>query len=318
MRIYFAPMEGVTDAIFRRAHHDLFTGVHTYYIPFVSPTQNMFFTPRDLSHIAPEHNQGIPTVPQVMAKNTEYFLWAAGQLRDMGYSEVNLNLGCPSGTVTAKNKGSGLLRQMDLLRPFLDGIYAGSPLPISIKTRIGFDSPDEWPALLQLFSEYPVHELIIHPRTRTQFYKGTPHKEAFGPAFEKMRCPLVYNGDLVTHQDCADLLSEYPDTAALMLGRGLIANPALAREMNGGAGLTLSEIIAFHDRLWQEYLTRYHASFAISRMRNVMLHLSCCFESPEKAFKAIRKSTTAPAYLDAVHRLFENHRLLDHPRYFPL
>lgn len=318
MRICFAPMEGVTDAIFRRAHHDLFTGVHKYYIPFVSPTQNMFFTPRDLSHIAPENNQGIPAIPQIMAKNAEYFLWAAGILRDMGYSEVNLNLGCPSGTVTAKNKGSGLLRQLDILRPFLDEIYKKTPIPISIKTRIGFESPEEWPALLQMFSEYPVYELIIHPRTRTQFYKGTPYREAYAPAFEKMRCPLIYNGDLTTEEDCRALMAEYPNTSALMLGRGLVANPALARQMDGGPKLALSEIVAFHDRLWREYLERYHASFAIGRMRNVMLHLTCCFESPEKAFKAIRKSTTAPAYLDAVRRLFENHALLEHPHYFPL
>ena len=318
MRICFAPMEGVTDAIFRRAHHDLFTGIDKYYIPFVSPTQNMFFTPRDLSHIAPEQNQGIPSVPQIMAKNAEYFLWAVGVLRDMGYNEVNLNLGCPSGTVTAKNKGSGLLRQPDILRPFLDEIYAKTTLPISIKTRIGFESPEEWPAILEMFSQYPVHELTIHPRTRVQFYKGTPYREAYAPAFEKMNCPLIYNGDLVTANDCNALMREYPNTSALMLGRGLVANPALARQLAGGSPLTLDEIIAFHDRLWSQYLDRYHASFAIGRMRNVMLHLTCCFEFPEKAFKAIRKSTTAPAYLDAVHRLFENHALIENPHYFPL
>ena len=179
MTVYLAPLEGVTDAVFRRVHRDCFSGVAKYFIPFVSPTQNLAFTARDLSILAPENGFG---VPQLLCKDAAFFLWAAQALGDMGYGEVNLNLGCPSGTVTAKGKGSGLLADVPALERLLDGVFARSPLPVSIKTRIGYTRPDEFDRLLDVFARYPIHELIIHPRTRVEFYKGIPHREAFAKA----------------------------------------------------------------------------------------------------------------------------------------
>ena len=171
MTVYLAPLEGVTDAVFRWVHRDCFSGVAKYFIPFVSPTQNLAFTARDLSILAPENGFG---VPQLLCKDAA--------LGDMGYGEVNLNLGCPSGTVTAKGKGSGLLADVPALERLLDGVFARSPLPVSIKTRIGYTRPDEFDRLLDVFARYPIHELIIHPRTRVEFYKGIPHREAFAKA----------------------------------------------------------------------------------------------------------------------------------------
>ena len=124
--VYLAPLEGVTDAVFRQTHHACFGGVSKYFIPFVSPTQNLVFTSRDLSSVAPEHNIGVPAVPQLLAKDAALFNWAAGELAELGYSEVNLNLGCPSGTVTAKGKGSGLLADYPALERFLDGIFGNA------------------------------------------------------------------------------------------------------------------------------------------------------------------------------------------------
>ena len=217
--VYLAPLEGVTDAIFRQTHHACFGGVSKYFIPFVSPTQNLVFTSRDLSAVAPEHNIGVPAVPQLLAKDSALFNWAAGELAELGYSEVNLNLGCPSGTVTAKGKGSGLLADYPALERFLDGIFGNAPLPISIKTRIGYTSADEFERLLALFSRYPVHELIIHPRTRAEFYKGTPHRDVFTRAFSETTLPLCFNGDLFSAEDCRLLTAQCPQTHALMIGR---------------------------------------------------------------------------------------------------
>ena len=159
MTVYFAPLEGVTDAVFRRVHRDCFSGVAKYFIPFVSPTQNLAFTARDLSILAPENGFG---VPQLLCKDAALFLWAAQALSDMGYGEVNLNLGCPSGTVTAKGKGSGLLADVPALERLLDGVFARSPLPVSIKTRIGYTRPDEFDRLLDVFARYP-HPRAHHP-----------------------------------------------------------------------------------------------------------------------------------------------------------
>ena len=302
--IRFAPMEGLTDTIYRRTHHQHFGGVGKYYIPFVSPTQHHVFTPKELRAIGPEHNAGIPTVPQILAKDAEHFLWAAGEMAAMGYEEVNLNIGCPSGTVTAKGKGAGMLRDLYALDALLHEVCGKASIAISVKTRIGFDSPDEWPEILDVLAEHPVKEIIIHPRTRQGFYKvGTLHADAFRLAAER-GLPLVYNGDLFTAADCAALQAEYP-YMPMMMGRGLICNPALAREACGGAPLNKAELRTFHDALWEAYRQARPLDQAHSRMRELMIYMSCCFADADKAAKNVRKSNPKN-YEEAVDRLFEH------------
>ena len=304
MDIRFAPMEGLTDTIYRCTHAKYFGGVRKYYVPFISPTQHHVFTPKELRAIGPEYNAGIPTVPQILAKEAEHFLWAAGELQQMGYDEVNLNIGCPSGTVTAKGKGAGMLRDLYALDALLNEIFAKTKIGVSVKTRIGFDSPDEWPEILEVLSEFPLKEIIVHPRTRTGFYKvGTLHPECFRMAAEK-GLPVVYNGDLFTAEDCRALQAAYPDMP-MMLGRGMVCNPALAREAGGGAALSIPEFRAFHDALYEAYRQDRTWEQAHSRMRELMIYMSCCFADAEKAAKAVRKSNIR-TYEEAVARLFDH------------
>jgi tRNA-dihydrouridine synthase len=174
-KYYLAPLEGITDMVFRRVHRRFYPGVTKYYTPFISPTQNHLFTPRQLRELNRENNENLPLVPQLLSKNALDFLWAAEELAAMGYEEVNLNLGCPSGTVTAKGKGAGFLAYPDVLDIFLRRIYADPPLKISIKTRIGLRSPEEFARLLAIYNQYPVYELTIHPRTCDEQYRGDVH-----------------------------------------------------------------------------------------------------------------------------------------------
>lgn len=316
MKVYFAPLEGMTDEVFRRAHHDCFGGVDKYFIPFVSPTQNLVLTNKEQRAVSPAENAGVPVVPQILAKDAGHFLWVAQELADLGHTEVNLNMGCPSGTVTAKGKGAGMLRDLDSLAAFLDEIFARSPLPVSLKTRIGFETPDEWPVILSLLSRYPVHELIIHPRTRSQFYKGEVWMDAYAQAVS-LPYPVVYNGDLFTVEDCKKLSTAYPRTSGLMLGRGLLANPALAQALAGGDAITRTSLCSFHDRVFRAYQDRYQENVVLGRMRELMNHMACCFEDPHKPLKAIRKAKTASAYLDAANLLFDL-PLCDDPHYLHL
>ena len=175
--VYFAPLEGVTDTVYRQVHHAHFTGPVKYFIPFISPTQNLVLTQRERRNVEPQANAGLNAVPQVLTKNADHFIWAANLLHDLGYEEVNLNAGCPSGTVTAKGKGAGLLQRPQELAWFLDEVFARTPVRVSVKTRIGFSSPDEFDALLDLYNRYPIRELIIHPRTREEYYKGAVHRD---------------------------------------------------------------------------------------------------------------------------------------------
>lgn len=311
--VYFAPMEGVTDAVYRRVHHRHFAGVAQYYIPFISPTQNLVLTPRERANVEPQHNQGLSVVPQVLTKNADHFIWAAQLLHDMGYEEVNLNTGCPSGTVTAKGKGAGMLLHVPELEWFLDEVFSRTPVRISVKTRIGYASPEEFARLLEVFARYPLSALIIHPRTREEFYKGQPHRSAYAEACACIKAPLVYNGNLFTPEACREIEASFPQTSALMLGRGMLANPALAQTYAGGAPLSKASLRAFHDDLMESYAGVYPKNVVLGRMREVAKNIACCFEGADKPLKAARKAGSIPSYEDAMARLFGDYALSANP-----
>jgi len=316
MHIDFAPLESMTDDIYRRIHCAHFPGADRYFIPFVTPTQHLSFTPKEKKALSPQNNQGLSAVPQVLTRDAALFLWAAREMGEMGYREVNLNLGCPAPTVTGKGRGSGMLRDPDALKKFLDDIFEKAPLPLSLKTRIGFDSLSEWPLLLDIFTAYPWKEVILHPRLRSEFYGGEAHRELLPEALSAFSMPLIYNGDLFSAREGQEMLQAHPALHGLMLGRGFIANPALAREMKGGAPLNIRELRAFHDELVQAYVDSYDPITALYRMKALMHYMACCFESPEKARKALHKAANLPAYLRAADQLFAL-PLCSSPSFYP-
>ena len=312
MQIYFAPLEGLTDAIYRRVHHATFGGIDKYFMPFISPSSSLSFTSRQQADMAPSENAGVPAVPQILCKDAGLFLEMAKLLRDAGYAEVNLNLGCPSGTVTAKGKGAGMLKDPDALACFLDEIFAQSPLPVSLKTRCGYDSPDEWPGLLNLFLRYPVHEWILHPRTCREFYGGAPHREFFLEAAVKAPFPVVYNGDLFRASECLEM-----KRFSLMLGRGLAVNPALAQDVRGGDGLTVDSLGLFHDRLYREYLKWWPEHAVVGRMHGVMYYLMQALNCPAPLRRALKKSSDADHYSEAARRVFAESTLAQDIHFTP-
>jgi len=316
MSIYYAPLEGFTDAVYRRSHNACFGGVEKYYIPFISPTQNYCFTPKEKAAVLPENNKGVPTVPQVLSNDADQFLWAAYALHDMGYNEINLNTGCPSGTVTAKYKGSGMLRDMDSLRRFLDEAFAKAPCPLSVKTRIGFTSYEEWDAIMELYAQYPIYELTIHPRTRVMQYGGTPIYEAFEEAVRRLKVPLVYNGDLFTAEECASFAEKHPGIP-MMLGRGLLTNPALARQVAGGKPFAVDELRTFHNMLMEGYTAIHPWNVAQRRLCDAVKYLSLCFADSFRCYKNLRKAATQDAYLVLLEKLFTEHELLPDPKFLP-
>jgi len=306
MQYYFAPLEGLTDSIYRNLHHKYFPGVDRYYTPFFSPTIHRVLTQRESRELPPADTLDACVIPQVLCKVAEDFVWMAHQCADLGYTQVNLNLGCPSGTVTAKGKGSGMLRDPESLDAFLEGIFRDAPLPISVKTRIGFSDPAEWQRLLEIYNQYPICELIIHPRTRKQLYGGAVHGFAVEEALTQTSAPIVYNGDLFTPEDCLRVFDNYTGLCAIMLGRGLIANPALARQIKGGEGITVNSLKDFHSRLYDAYSMLWPKNFLVGHMHETMEYMACCFEDTHKARKALRKATTREAYLEAANLLFES------------
>ena len=290
LRYASAPLEGVTTFVFRNTHHALFGGADRYFLPFFSPAAEHLLTKKELRDLDPAHNTAPNLVPQVMTRKAEDFLWAAETLADLGYQEVNLNLGCPSGTVTAKGKGSGFLARPAELEEFLDTVFARCPLPVSLKTRLGFRDPEEFPALLDLFNRYPIAELTIHPRIREEFYRGEVHRDVFAYAMEHSQNPLCYNGDLVTAADCGALLQEFPTLSSVMIGRGLAADPALLRKVQGGAAASREELRTFTTTLYEGYCSAYgQEGPAAQRMKELWFYLIHLFDGGEKQSKAMRR-----------------------------
>lgn len=318
MTICFAPMEGLTDAVFRRVHHACFPGVDAYYMPFLSLTQHLTPSRGERQELLRENCPGVPCVPQLLTRDEQHFLWGAQLLADMGYDEVNLNAGCPSATVIAKGKGSGILRDVKELDYFLEDVCAHSPLPVSVKTRIGFDTPDEWAALLAVYAQYPLKRLIIHPRTcRERYAPGTIHRDCWQAACETYPGELIYNGDVFTAAQARDVSAASGRSVGLMLGRGLVAQPALAREIGGGAPLTLGEVRRFHDELAEALRAQYDERIAFMKLRVTMKHIACCFEDAAIHELAIRKSRTLDELLKTDQRLFDECPMKFMPVFIP-
>ena len=300
MRIDAAPLQGITTYIFRRAHAEIFGGVDRYYMPFFSPAAEHLITDRELRDITPENNRGVTAIPQVMTRKAGDFLWAAEELAAMGYREINLNLGCPSGTVTAKGKGSGFLADPSGLDDFFEEIFrVGMPCDtvLTVKTRLGMKSEAEFPALLEIYNSYPIAELTIHPRVRDDFYKRPVRREAFAAALPECRLPLCYNGDLMTTADVDRLRADFPAVEAIMLGRGLIADPALARKLRGGAPASREELERFTNRLYREYQAAYGGrGQAAQRMKELWYHLIRLFDDNDKYNKKMRRLSRPEEY----------------------
>ena len=308
MNYYVAPMEGLTDRVWRQAHQKWFGWAGApakYYAPFLSPPENRVLIKKKMAELAPEANPGAPVVPQLLAKDGALAAWMVGQLRQLGYTEVNLNFGCPSGTVTAKGKGSGMLRDLDKLDAFLAALFAEAEGPLTVKTRLGVEKPEEFAAVLDVYNRYPIAELTIHPRVMRQQYQGIADREAFAKALPECRMPVCYNGDLTTVEQLRAFEADFPAVQSLMVGRGIIADPALFRQALGGPAATKEELRGYLDDLYHGYTALFgSAGCAISRMKGHWFYLIHRFEGSERLEKQLRKLREPWEYETVVNQIF--------------
>ncbi|MCD4712586.1 MAG: tRNA-dihydrouridine synthase family protein [Clostridiales bacterium] len=311
MQYYFAPLEGVTGYIYRNAHKKHFEGVDKYFTPFISPNSIRNFTTKELNDILPENNLGIETVPQILSNKSEEFIQTANALYDYGYREVNLNLGCPSGTVVSKGKGSGFLAYPEQLDRFLDDILTHSKMKLSVKTRLGITDPEEFYDLIKIFNKYPIEELTIHPRVQKDFYKNTPNLEVFRASLSSIKAQICYNGDLFKKDDYENFIKNFKEIDRIMLGRGLISNPNLISEIKGGNPLDKSRLKNFHDEVYENYqkvLSGDHN--VLFKMKEIWLYMIQLFSNEKKYAKAIKKSDNLREYEKVVKSLFDQQELI--------
>lgn len=290
MLYYAAPMEGLTDRVWRQAHQRWFGGADRYYAPFLSPPENRVPVKKKMAELERAANPGAPVVPQLLGRDGGCAAWMVGVLRQMGYSEVNLNFGCPSGTVTAKGKGAGMLRDPGGLDRFLGTVFEEAGGPLSVKTRIGVERAEEFASILAVYNRYPLAELIVHPRVMRQLYRGSADRGAFAATLPCCRAPVCYNGDIATPDELHALEGRWPALSALMAGRGLIADPALFRRARGGPPASKEELQGYLAELYAGYTAAFGSPrAAISRMKAHWQLLAGRFAGGEGLLKQMRR-----------------------------
>ena len=315
MEYYFAPMEGITGYLYRNVHHRHFPEIDRYYMPFISAHASHSMKHKEKEDIRPDNNAGLFGIPQVLTKCAEDFAWTVRELSEIGYREVNLNLGCPSPTVTTKGRGAAFLGRPEELREFFAQSFEliGRDTPemkISVKTRLGIEDPDEIHELIRLYNEFPICEVIVHARTMREMYNGEAHADVFESILSESVHPLVYNGNIFYSEEASSLEERLQGAKAVMIGRGLLRNPALVREMKGGERLQISELKSFHDDLFEacrEVLPGPKP--VLARMKELWWYMSMLFEDRDDVLKRIRRAKP-PADLEIVtERVFSEHAL---------
>ncbi len=305
MKLYLAPLEGITGHVFRSAFCTYFGSVDKYFIPFIKPNQRGHLSSHERQDILPENNEGMYAVPQILTNSVEDFVRTAYKLQKYGYQEINLNLGCPSGTVVSKGRGSGFLAFPEELDRFLDAVFEQTEVEISIKTRIGKESPEEFGRLLRIYNRYPVKELIVHPRIQKDVYKNHPNWDVFRDACVESKNPVCYNGDLFSLEAYQRAVNAFPEVDTWMFGRGILMNPGLCRQIRQGITLDKKTLRSFHDKLYGDYQKVLPGSRTILfKMKELWSFLAPIFTHYEKYVKRIKKAERLQAYEEAVEMLF--------------
>lgn len=307
--IYLAPIQGITDRIYRNVFPKYFSGVDCAMAPFISTSKRKKVENVILRELDPEINTGLPVIPQILSRDPEDFIPLADRLYQMGYTTVNWNLGCPFPVVVNKGKGSGMLCYPSAIERFLENTVPSIKAKLSIKLRIGLAYPDEILALIPIFNRYPVEELIIHPRTGKQMYEGDVDLETFSRCIEISRHEIVYNGDIDSPGKFKMLSERFPSVKKWMIGRGILSDPFLAEEIRPENRRSREDKIkiirSFHDELFAEYSKVMSGPAHITdKMKSIWTYLGSFFENGDKIRKKIHKAQNVKHYIDIVDSIF--------------
>ena len=308
MQLYMAPMEGLTVHTYRNVFDAYYGGADKLFTPFIAAEGSHKMKKREICDVTPENNKGLNVVPQIISNDASNFIRFARIIKEMGYEEVNLNLGCPSGTVVSKGKGSGFLGKKKQLDEFLHCIFTElTDINVSVKTRLGLKAPGEIEGLMAIFNRYPIYELIIHPRVREEYYNGKPHIEEFIFAMGASVNPVCYNGDINTSDDYDRIIQACGKELHVMAGRGLIRNPSLFNIIRSGKNAMTDKdtLRRFHDAVYSEYrCTMPGERVVILKMKEIGRYMIDLFEGNAEYARLLKKSHILTDYNIFVNRLF--------------
>ena len=300
--ISFAPLQGYTDDVYRRLHYQIFGGVARYYTPFLRMEGNGVRS-KDVRDLAPSHNEGVPVVPQIIVKSMAEFDFLLNVVAENGYSEVDINMGCPFPMQAKHGRGSGLLSHIDVVEDIAKAITDKKEMKFSVKMRLGWENAEEWRPVLDILNAIPLSQITLHPRLGKQQYKGEPDMEAFTAFYELCKHPLLYNGDLRTLSDIQKIEQQYPKLAGVMIGRGLLARPTLATEYAKGEELSWMErrklLLYMHEQLRAHFEGIVNSDAQLhSKLRLFWEYMDTQLE--KKVYKKLMKSGNLKNYLAAV------------------
>lgn len=320
-------MEGITGHVYRNLYRSCFHNIDKYFTPFIVGNRKAGMKARELKDVLPENNPDITIVPQILTADAVEFINTAKRLASLGYDEVNLNLGCPSGTVVSKGRGAGFLAFPDKLDAFFSEIFAKTDMKISVKTRLGKDDVAEFDGLLDIFCKYPLEELIVHPRIRNELYSGHPHLDVFSRAVHKCPFPVCYNGDIFRMEDYCRIRERFPDVSRIMIGRGILANPFLAEQIRVSeedaadtAGASTAELPGLTVEFAEEFLGRLYEGYrkelsgdkdVLFKMKELWSYFIWMFDDDGKHIKEIRKAKNKTEYDMAVRSLLRNCKIVE-------
>ena len=305
--IHFAPLQGYTEAAYRNAHAAVFGGIDVYHTPFVRVDRGEF-RHKDVRDILPENNRVARLIPQLIASEADKTERMIALFIEQGYREIDINLGCPFPMLAKRQCGSGMLPYPDKVEALLKQTEQFPDIRFSVKMRLGWEKPDECLSLIPLLNAAPLTEITLHPRLGIQQYKGEVDMEGFTSFYEACRHPVVYNGDILTVTDIHRITDRFPNLAGVMIGRGLLTNPALGWEYKEGRKLSPEEwhekLKALHTAVFLHYEEQIQGGEAqlVTKMKTFWEYLDPQID--RKSWKAIHKSTTLTKYNIAVRSAF--------------
>ena len=326
------PFQGITDAPFRNVFKRHFGGIDKFYTPFFTGIHKDHAKNLQGEEIDPRYNDVETLTPQILSTDAEEILRFAKQCKQLGYKEINLNMGCPFPRVANKKRGCGLLPYPDKVEELLESVFEEIDINFSVKCRLGYFSADEINAIIPIFNRFPLSELIIHPRIGKQLYKGEADVERFKALIPMINAPLVYNGDIVSLErferiqeiinepferrrfEASTKFNDHQPVNQFMLGRGILANPFLAEEIRGGAWNASKRTERLHSYVIDLYEDRLrHAGGSpkvLGRMKELWSYLMNSFDDPQNVWRKIKKINALKEYEEQVERIFAEHELI--------
>ncbi|CAG37640.1 tRNA-dihydrouridine synthase family protein [Desulfotalea psychrophila] len=313
IRLSLAPIRGLTTASFRSLFCKHFAGFNSSIAPFINPQKRASFDNKMLKDVLPEANMVVPVIPQLLHNNAEDFIALAGRLAELGYKEINWNLGCPAPMVAKKKRGSGMLAHPDLIVEFLEEVLPQIPVKLSIKTRLGYSNTAQTKELLPRLDQFPLTEIIIHARLGKQMYKGTTDPDTFAECLQLSQHRIAYNGDITTLEHFHELQTRFPQVEHWMIGRGALADPFLAERIKGIGKLTptqeLLRLEKFHAELFEIYREELSGpSHIVGRMKMLWQYLGASFPKQKKLLKKVHKAYNEEQFQESVSQLFQAER----------